>query len=366
MKRVSPAAVGAIAVMLILAGCGAPASSTSSAEATTASTVCSPQHPRTIRVALTATGLVYTTYYLAVGLDAFQKYGVTIEPNLIGAGPDIAALLNGEEDVSLTAFSRVFTLRDKGQNVIAIGSIAPQFTGQLVISSSAWKAAGLSDSSSWQQKVKALRGLTIGSSAVGAGIDNVLVGLLEAGGVSPSSGVHRVAFKDGGPMLAAFSQGRLDAMIWSAPVTTEAILNDGGHMLFNFAQGDYPPMKGFQHAVVVSANSWIQNKDNAATAGCFLRALYAAWMTARGNSSKASAIVREQLPAFAQLPTAVWNRAWADSYPFIKVASPCINPKRAQVAWKVDKMSAPIARPVNSYFNDSIATAYLPAGACNQ
>ena len=106
-------------------------------------------------------------------------------------------------------------------------------------------------SSSYQDKLKALKGATLAITAPGSGTDLIVRFLSKQAGLNPDRDLTITALGTADTMTAAITQGRIDGFSLSAPAAENIVKNHGGVMLFNFAKGEVKQLDGFLFIGVV-------------------------------------------------------------------------------------------------------------------
>jgi len=180
--------------------------------------------------------------YVGQSKGIFEKNGLKV--NIIGipAGPQATqALLTGGVDIMGNAVSNTLLaqarLAKSGSNDRIVGIIQGEsglhysLMGQSSIN---WPAQG-----DVKAIANALKGKTVGVTAIGADTQQVVEGLLKMQGVDPKS-VTFVAVASGASAYAAFEAKHVDTIVGWAP--TQTVLSDkGAKMLVDFRKGDAGP-----------------------------------------------------------------------------------------------------------------------------
>ena len=180
--------------------------------------------------------------YVGQSKGIFAKHGLTVNIVGIPAGPQATqALLTGGVDIMGNAVSNTLLaqarLAKSGSNDRIIGIIQGEaglhysLMGQSSIN---WPPQG-----DVKAIVQALKGKTVGVTAIGADTQQVVEGLLKMYGADPKS-VTFVAVASGASAYAAFEAKHVDTIVGWAP--TQTVLTDkGAKMLIDFRKGDAGP-----------------------------------------------------------------------------------------------------------------------------
>jgi NitT/TauT family transport system substrate-binding protein len=198
--------------------------------------------------------------YAGVSKGIFEKNGLKVNIVGIPAGPQATqALLTGGVDIMGNAVSNTLLaqarLAQSGSSDRIIGIIQGEsglhysLMGQ---SSIAWPPQG-----DIKAIANALKGKTVGVTAIGADTQQVVEGLLKMNGVDPKS-VTFVAVASGASAYAAFEAKHVDTIVGWAP--TQTVLSDkGAKMLIDFRKGDAGP--SFSPWTVVTYQALKSNVD---------------------------------------------------------------------------------------------------------
>jgi NitT/TauT family transport system substrate-binding protein len=177
--------------------------------------------------------------YVAQSKGIYEKHGLKVNIVGIPAGPQATqALLTGGVDIMGNGVSNTLLaqarLAKSGSSDRIIGIIQGEsglhysLMGQSSIN---WPAEG-----DTKAIVQALKGKTVGVTAIGADTQQVIEGMLKMYGADPKS-VTFVAVASGASAYAAFEAKHVDTIVGWAP--TQTVLNDkGAKMLIDFRKAD--------------------------------------------------------------------------------------------------------------------------------
>ncbi len=196
----------------------------------------------------------------------FQAEGLEPEFILTGSGSKtVAGLVAGSIDFAATAVPSLIEGRMKGQDLVALTALTTYGT-TAVIRKEIAKEKGITETSPLEQRIKAMKGLRIGTTAPGSGGYRVLAFVLEHYGLDPERDVQIQPLNSGGAMIAAFKAGQIDAICLSSPTTDEAVEQTGAIFLFNLAKGEFEPLKGVQYLTLMARREFIQKNPNTVAA----------------------------------------------------------------------------------------------------
>jgi NitT/TauT family transport system substrate-binding protein len=275
---------GALVAALVFAGTGA-----AGRQASTAPQLSQP----TVRWA--GVGGTYETILFVAQYEGwFKKEGLTVERVVATGGTAISAALASHsiEFASLGA-QELALADDKKLGFVGLANHAKGPTEFAVISNDVAKAAGITATSSFADKMHALRGKTVGLGAPGSTTTTVGGLTLKNYGLVPGKDVTTVNLGSGPALFSAFSQGRIDAFFWIPPLTHNA---DG--VLADFRQAQM--WNGVNWAAWTTTTSFLSEHPD--TVEAFLRAMIKAWNYTLKFPEAAAAIAARALPLLSTNP----------------------------------------------------------------
>jgi len=161
----------------------------------------------------------------------------------------------------------------------------------LVIKKSVMDRAGLTEESSPEDKIKALRGLNIGVTSPGSSTDVLVRGIMKQQGLDPDADANIIPV-GASAMAAAFSRNQIDALALSSPSANAAANAGDGVVAINFAAGQYPPLSGPLSMVMNTTPEIASNK--AAELKCFADGVQRAMKLMREDPAKAKELAWEE------------------------------------------------------------------------
>ena len=205
-----------------------------------------------ITAVMSTHGFVYLPALVADALGYFEQEDLAVSITLTGGElKSLAALIGGGAEVYVGSPATALRARASGTDPLVVGATTTQFASNLVISGAWAKKHGITESSSYQDKLKALKGATLAITAPGSGTDLIVRFLSKQAGLNPDRDLTITALGTADTMTAAITQGRIDGFSLSAPAAENIVKNHGGVMLFNFAKGEVKQLDGFLFIGVV-------------------------------------------------------------------------------------------------------------------
>jgi NitT/TauT family transport system substrate-binding protein len=232
--------------------------------------------PNRVVVSQGTDSLIFLAGYVAKAKGYFREEGLDGDVRIFRGGVQaLAAVMSKDADVYLGPPSTAMKAIKAGQDVTAFGNIMDQIPTNIVIRGDIAKARGITSTSPMTDKIKALKGLTIGVNAAGGAPDQVLQFTLRTAGLDPQKDVTISPVGSTTALIGSFEQKRIDGFAFSSPASDMAVERFGGLMVVNYAQGEYEPLRGFLYLALIGRTEWLnENPDRAArTVRAFGKAL---------------------------------------------------------------------------------------------
>lgn len=177
--------------------------------------------------------------------DYFDKAGVNVElmPDANTSTQPIQALLAGQADMVQVGATAVLGAQAAGQDVIGVGIPSPGPSYQIVLSSTVAKRLGQKGhtvQSPIQDRVQALKGLTLATPGPGSTIDSLLRATLSEYGLDADTDVTIRAIPDPTAMVAALRQGQIDGYSFAPPFTSSVVADGTAALWVDYISGDVP------------------------------------------------------------------------------------------------------------------------------
>lgn len=235
--------------------------------------------------------LIFLAGYVAKAKGYFAEEGLEGDVRIFRGGVQaLAAVMSKDADVYLGPPSTAMKAIKAGQDVTVFGNVMDQIPTNIVIQGDVARARGISATSPISDKIKALKGLTIGVNAAGSAPEQVLQFTLRAAGLDPEKDVKISPVGSTAAIIGSFEQKRIDGFAFSSPASDMAVERFGGLMVVNYAKGEYEPLRGFLYLGLISRTDWLnENPDRAART---VRAFGKALRLIRDKPDEARAAVR--------------------------------------------------------------------------
>ena len=184
--------------------------------------------------------------FLAQNKNYFAEEKLEVEVNSTnGGGPDIRALIAGDVDFSFTTGDNVILAHQEGKKLTMVMSGLNKLFINWAMHKDAAKSKGIVESTPLAEKIKALKGMTIGVTNAGALTSHLASFVVRKAGLNPQSDVNVVPVGSGPTWLAALENRKVDVAL-TAPPTPDMAISRGFAMLFiNNAKGEDPSISEF-------------------------------------------------------------------------------------------------------------------------
>ncbi len=244
--------------------------------------------------AYSAPGLAYAAMFLAnrkkfwadFGLDPALKY-------VEGGSLAMVALNSGEAEFVCVASTDAMIAWERGVKIRVVADFYSSLTIQLTARKEWMEKAGVSPSSSIEDKVRALKGARIGSSSLGGGPPQYTRFLGSLYGLDPEKDIRITTVGQGPARIAALREGRVDMVVGGAPEADQISLDGYGDLYINFPE--IPLFKEFPFTVVAVKEELAEQKPDRVRA--IARTIAKANDFIRNSFDDAVAVMHQQFPS---------------------------------------------------------------------
>lgn len=225
-----------------------------------------------VEVVVSSYGYLYLTVLTGAAMGLYEQEGLDLGiTRTAGGSKALAAVVSGDAQVFLGPPSSALRAREKGVDVAVYGAGITQYASNIVISKKWADEKKVTASSSYKDKLQALKGATFAVTSIGSGTDQLVHFLAKEAGINPERDMRISGLGTAENMLAAMSQDRIQGFTHSPPESNNAVKDLGAVMLFNNARGEVEPLDGFLYIAMISRESWV--KSNPQVAERFLRGM---------------------------------------------------------------------------------------------
>jgi len=204
------------------------------------------QAPKKVKITIPVIAHSMTPVFLAQnkGFFADEKLEVDVT-STNGGGPDIRALIAGDVDFSFTTGDNVILAQQEGKKLVIVMSGLNRLFINWAMHKDVAKSKGVTESMPLAEKIKALKGLTVGVTNPGALTAHLAAFVVRKAGYNPQQDVHIIPIGSGPTWLAALENRKVDVALTAPPVPDTAISRGYAILLINNAKGEDPSIPEF-------------------------------------------------------------------------------------------------------------------------
>ena len=204
------------------------------------------QAPRKVKMTMPVVAHSMTPVYLAQAKGYFAEEGLDVDVTTTGGGgPDIRALIAGEVDFSFTTGDQVIIAYQEGKPLVMVMNGVQKVFLNWAMHKEVAKAKGITETTPLADKLKALKGLTVGVTTPAALTAHIAAFVIRKAGYVPQEDVKIIAIGAGPTWLAALENRKVDVALTAPPVPETAISRGHAIMFINNAKGEDPSMSEF-------------------------------------------------------------------------------------------------------------------------
>lgn len=256
-----------------------------------------------ILMALPAATLTFSAPFLAEDAGFYKKEGLKVSHRTIVGVGSVNAVIAGSADFTMGTGPVFLRAAAQGQRLLAIANLIDRPLVELVLRKDIAQAAGVTETTPFAARAKALRGRTVGIQGVNSIVHAWQRLVANRGGLDIEEDV-RIAPMDPSAMRAALETKAIDGYATSLPFTTEAVVKGNAVMLAS-AVSDAPDLLPFAYGLIYTR----PDTCTKAREKCLrlVRALAAANQFIRDKPDEALALLKKR---FERLDAAVLAAAW--------------------------------------------------------
>lgn len=205
-----------------------------------------PQVPRKIKLTMPVVALSMIPVYVAKASGYFAQEGLDVEMiTTNGAGPDIKAMIAGEVDFTFTPGDNVILAYQEGKRTVMVLTGFHRLIINWAMHKDIARARGIAETTPLAEKLKALKGLTVGVTQAGALTAHLASFVIRKAGYVPQQDVNIIPIGSGPTWLAALENRKVDVALTATPVPETAISQGYAMMFINNSKGEDPSIPEF-------------------------------------------------------------------------------------------------------------------------
>lgn len=293
-----------LAAALVLAGCGSPATDPGNA-------VQAPSKPlTTVRVGLAIptfnTALI--NYVIQDDIDA--NHGLDMVPTMGGAGSTnlVAALRSGGFDIVGVGTATAVDASAEGAKLVVVGGTGG-LINNIVLNAKVAKGLPVRSDAPVEERIKALRGLTIATSPPGSSSNSTLRYLVKQHGLDPDKDLSIVPVNDPSAIVAGIRQGRFDGSFFGVGIADVNIADGSGELWVSLPRGDVGSFKDLVGVVLITTQDYLEKNPD--TVAAVHASLAEAQQRVKDNPEQVAKVLHDK--TFPDLDRNVFDTAWAQA-----------------------------------------------------
>lgn len=225
-----------------------------------------------VRFVYSSIHMGYLPRIVALEKGFFAEEGLDVEAvNIPGGSKAAAALLGGSTDIVNLAYFHALKAARQGFDVIAFACPLNQWPMAYLMKPEMMKKKGITATSTIDEKIKAMKGLSIGCTSPGSGTDLIPRAFLKNRGIDPATEVKIVPFGKWKAGVAAFEKGKIDVFQWVSPIPELLEQKGTGKIIFSTARGDVPEFNGYMWDSYFTTKKYM--KENPEVLVAFMKAI---------------------------------------------------------------------------------------------
>lgn len=203
--------------------------------------------------------LSFFPVYVARTLGYFKDEGLDVRVlSSAGGGPHIQAVLAGKAQFSASPGTYQLNALKEGQRLIGVINLLSRNVIGVVIHKDVASRLGITENTPFEEKIKKLKGLTLGVTRPGALTDNVARQLVKMAGYEPGKDVRILGVGGASAIVPALENRKIDIMLISTPHPERAIGEGFGMWFVNNAKGENPRLREFMMTALMTTPEYIE------------------------------------------------------------------------------------------------------------
>ncbi|MFC7787462.1 ABC transporter substrate-binding protein [Microbacterium sp. MAHUQ-60] len=258
-----------------------------------------------------AESLAMVNQLYAFASDSFAEAGidVTYNPLIANAVQASQAVATGAADIGVVASNGTLAAVGNGLDVVSVATITKGSTTQITLRDDVIKRLGVKPDAPIQERVEALKGLSLALPTPGSMTDLMTRKLLSTYGVDPDKEVTIRPITEPSALVTAAREGQVDGFAFSPPTSVQPV--DGGYGSVWITLAEVPEFQQLPFCDIITSRKFITENPKAVAA--FLNVMTDAASAIESDPDAAGEMVRAKY--YDQLDPALWTLAWDSSYP---------------------------------------------------
>ncbi|TWH10295.1 NitT/TauT family transport system substrate-binding protein [Rhodococcus rhodochrous J45] len=242
--------------------------------------------------------------------DIDAAHDLDVQFNMAGASSTLSveAVLSGDADLALAGPASILAAMREGAPLTILGSTSNNLQVML-LRPDVLDRLDIGPDAPVEERVEALRGLTIGTNPTGSTYQILLRNELRSFGLNPDEDVTLVGVQDANALVTGIGQGQFDAVATSSGVVEQAIVNSGAVVWLSGPRGDVEITADLPVVAMVGRTDWVN--ENTETVDKFRDAMAESLESLRTDRDTLGPVLKNEY--FSAMDQGVWDLAWSES-----------------------------------------------------
>ena len=196
--------------------------------------------------------------YVAQAEHFFEKEGLDVTfLTLNGGSPLVAALVGGSAGAAPAALEHVVIPGERAAGLTEFAMLFSTDPYSIVLSDKAIAKSGIKPDMPLEEKLKRMKGLTIGITQPGGASDTFIRFMMKAHGMNADQMVQMQPTSSSTEMIGELQRNMVDGISMSTPVDTMAISKGYGKSVISAFDGDVPELSGMPFSGMLATRAYI-------------------------------------------------------------------------------------------------------------
>ena len=271
--------------------------------------------PKTLSIKAAAPSLTTAVQLAMIARQLDKANGFSADLLASGTSSTITveAVLSGQADFGSPGTADALQAIRAGANLKIIAAVANNLQ-TMVISNAALKRVGVAPTAPVADRIRALKGLTVATGAVGSTHYQILRAYLKQYGIDPDRDLQLVGLGDTSALITGIEHGRYDAIAYASGVVELAVADKEASIWISGPAGDIPGSEDVKTCVIIVRADMAEKRP--ADIEAFRAGLQAALKAIDTDHAATGRTLHDTF--FPKLNPEVWNLAWngaTKSYP---------------------------------------------------
>lgn len=242
--------------------------------------------------------------------DIGAEHGLDIQFDMAGASSTLSveAVLAGDADLALAGPASILAAMREGAPLTILGSTSNNLQVMLM-RPDVVERLGVTPDAPVEERMQALRGLTIGTNPVGSTYQILLRQELSSFGLDPDDDVNLIGVQDANALVTGIGQDQFDAIATSSGIVEQATVNSGAEVWLSGPRGDVEATADLPVVVMVGRTDWVE--ENTDTVDKFRDAMDQSLESLRTDRDTLGPLLQQKY--FSAMDPGVWDLVWAES-----------------------------------------------------